>query len=107
MNAGYKHESAVLVLELCENLRTGDGENTKETGKNWCGVLAEGKRHWQISRFPEGDSYHHRSSVLQRFGWNTSISCCVELVSGLWTSRSPMVDIGKKLASLWSRATHG
>lgn len=26
MNARYTHESAVLVLEMCENLRTRDGE---------------------------------------------------------------------------------
>lgn len=49
----------------------------KETGKSWCDVYAEVKGHWQGSRFSEGDL------VLQRFGWNTFISCCVGLASGL------------------------
>lgn len=51
----------------------------KETGKSWCDVYAEVKGHRQGSRFSEGDSHHQGSLILQRFGWNTSISCCVGL----------------------------
>lgn len=51
----------------------------KETGKSQCDVYAEVKGHRQGSRFSEGDSHHQGSLILQRFGWNTSISCCVGL----------------------------
>lgn len=63
----------------------------KETGTKSVEVLVEVRMYWQGSGFSEADSHVSRElSPPEIFGGAPfSITCCVELVSCFWTSRSP------------------
>lgn len=81
----------------------------KETGASWYDVWAEVRRRWEGSWFPEADSHVSRELspteilVMTSFSF-TLCGACILLVD---LKISKIVDMGKSLASRWSRVTHG